>query len=270
MLTLEQIAHKAPSVFADGAWEGTSDKYLFFPTNRVVQALMDNGFGCSSARQARTRIEGKGDFVKHILRFRHDDLRSTALKVGDVFPEIILTNSHDGSSSYNITMGMFRLACSNGMCVKTANINEVRVRHTGQESLIDDVIEGSFEIIKEAPKVIEQVRDWQKIRMSADEQRIFAETALDLRGTTLEVSPDALLKARRSADKPEDGSTRDLWQTMNVVQEALIRGGAYGESPTTGRLRRMNEVKSVIEDTKLNRSLWQMTEKMAELKTKAA
>lgn len=270
MLTLEQIQHRAPSVFAQGAWEGTSSKYQFFPTHHVVQALMDNGFACSSARQARTRIEGKEDFVKHILRFRHDDLRAQALKVGDVFPEIILTNSHDGSSSYNITMGMFRLACSNGMCVKTANIEDIRVRHSGREQLIDSVIEGSFEIIKEAPKVIEQVRDWQAIHMNDDEQRVFAETALELRGTTLEVSPDALLKARRAADRPEVGAGRDLWQTMNVVQESLIRGGAYGRSPTTGQLRRMNEVKSVIEDTKLNRALWQMTEKMAELKTKAA
>ncbi len=263
MLTIEQIQQRAPSVFATQAWENTSDKYQFFPTEYVVRALMQEGFDCVSARQARSRIEGKADFVKHVLRFRHENLREMTRKVGDMIPEIILTNSHDGSSSYNITLGMFRLACSNGLCVKASDIDEVRVRHSGKNTLIDDVIEGSYKIIEETPKVIEQVHNWQQITLDPQDQVKFAEAALVLRGTSLEVEPVKLLKSRRSADNPDANGNRDLWKTMNVVQEHLIRGGVYGRSPTTGNLRRMNEMKSVVEDTKLNRALWMITEHMA-------
>jgi hypothetical protein len=261
MLQMHEIQRTAPSVFAQSAYTKTSDKYKFFPTEYIVQALMDKGFNCTSARQARTRIEGKQDFVKHVLRFRHEDLQSMTRKVGDIIPEIVLTNSHDGSSSYNLTLGMFRLACLNGLMVKSGNIQEVRIRHSGHDRLIDDVIDGTFRVIDEAPKAIEQVRHWQGIDLSRNEQEAFARSALELRGTKLAVEPGQALHARRSADY---GS--DLWTTMNVIQENLIKGGLTGKNDK-GQRRAINKVNSVIKDSSLNRAIWMLTEQMAQLKT---
>jgi len=70
-LTLEQVRRAAPSVFAEMPWAGTSAKYRFFPTVHVVEGLMQQGFLPVRAQQSRTRIEGKGDFTKHLLRFRY-------------------------------------------------------------------------------------------------------------------------------------------------------------------------------------------------------
>jgi hypothetical protein len=42
-------------------------------------------------------------------------LRRAGQITGKEVPEIILLNSHDGSSSYQMIPGMFRFVCTNGM-----------------------------------------------------------------------------------------------------------------------------------------------------------
>lgn len=53
-------------------------------------------------------------------------------------------------------------------------------------------------------------------------------------------------------------------QPYNVVQENLIRGGYRGVSDK-GKSQRVRGIKSVDGDTKVNRALWKLTERMAEL-----
>jgi hypothetical protein len=50
-----------------------------------------------------------------------------------------------------------------------------------------------------------------------------------------------------------------------VIQENVIKGGVRQRRSDGSRIR-SKEVKSIDEDTKLNRMLWSMTAKMAELK----
>lgn len=263
-LDLEQVRRRAPSAFATQPWEQTSDKYRFFPTSEVLTALMNNGFEPVEAQQSRTRIEGKGEFTKHMIRLRHKELTRTDLaNVGDEVPEVVLLNSHDGSSSYRLMLGMFRLVCSNGLIVASSMVNECRVRHSGREDLIGDVLEGSFKIIEEAPKAIAQINQWKGIELSRAEQEVFAKAAIEARDTTLEVQPGEALVTRRSADR-----TNDLWTTLNVVQENLIKGGMDGRN-ATGKRSTVRGVKSVDGNTKLNRALWTLGEEMAKIKVAA-
>ena len=73
-----------------------------------------------------------------------------------------------------------------------------------------------------------------------------------------------MLAPRRRADV-----SNDLWMTYNVVQENAVRGGLRGFTRDgNGRPRRVQtrEVKGIDQDVKLNRALWTLTQKMAELK----
>ena len=64
-------------------------------------------------------------------------LRRSGQIAGKEVPEIILLNSHDGSSSYQMIPGMFRFVCTNGMiCGQT--FGEIRVPHKG------DVVGASY------------------------------------------------------------------------------------------------------------------------------
>lgn len=258
-MTIDQIQRVAPSVFAERPYQQMSDKYRFFPTSGVVSALMDNGFVPVRAFESNTRKEDKKGFVKHVVRFRHEDMMHAAI-VGSEIPEIVLMNSHDGTSSYKLMCGIFRLVCSNGMVVKSASVDEVSVRHSGRDDLIGQVIEGSYRVIEEAPKAIAQVESWKAIDLKPEQQLALATAAIELRGTSLEVSPSELLRTRRYEDKKTD-----LWTTMNRVQENLIRGGYQGRNTETGLRQRVRGVKSVDGDTKLNRALWVLTERMAQM-----
>lgn len=140
-LTDDQIFKKAPSVFAEAAHESRGARYAFIPTIQVLDGLRREGFEVVAAAQTRCRDEGKVAHAKHMLRLRHPD--SIQLRdVGQEIPEIVLVNSHDGTSSYTLHAGFFRLVCSNGLIVASSTIDDVRVRHTG--NVIDNVIEGSL------------------------------------------------------------------------------------------------------------------------------
>ncbi|HEF0901178.1 TPA: DUF932 domain-containing protein, partial [Escherichia coli] len=76
---------------------------------------------------------------KHMLRLR----RAGEIN-GEHVPEIILLNSHDGTSSYQMLPGYFRFVCQNG-CVCGQSLGEVRVPHRG--NVVEKVIEGAYEVV---------------------------------------------------------------------------------------------------------------------------
>ncbi len=75
------------------------------------------------AAQTRVRHDDRRDYTKHMLRLRHASQIN-----GAEANEIVLLNSHDGTSSYQMLAGMFRFVCSNGLvCGDT--VADVRVPH---------------------------------------------------------------------------------------------------------------------------------------------
>lgn len=258
-LSLEQLQAKAPSIFATQPYEGMSDKYRFVPTSDILYGLMDSGFRPVDANQTNVRKLSKKEYARHIIRFQHPDFEK-ALQSGGEVPELVLLNSHDGTSSYQLMLGIFRMVCSNGMIVKSGMLQETRVLHRGPETMVDDVIDASFEVVQEAPKAIAQVEEWKSIELDRAEQEAYAKAAFILRDSTIEVPARELLYPRRMADKGTD-----LWRTMNVVQENIIRGGTRGIT-TDNKHRRVRGIKSVDADTKLNKALWSLTESLAEHK----
>ena len=134
-LSDDQIRSVAPSIFAKEKHQSRSDRYTYIPTGEVLGALRKEGFQPFMVCQTRVRDTGKREHTKHMLRLRH-----AAQINGAEANEIILLNSHDGSSSYQMMSGQFRFVCANGLvCGRTDN--DVRVRHKGD--VVGDVIEGA-------------------------------------------------------------------------------------------------------------------------------
>ena len=265
MLTIQDIKYKAPSVFATEAWNQTSDKYRFVPTIEVVNALMEKGFVPMTAVQGRCRIEGKTEYTRHVLRFRHADfagLNNRADLLG--VPEIVLMNSHDRSSAYKIMMGIFRQVCSNGLIACLDDVG-FTVRHSGSKDLTQQVIDASFEVIENAPKVAAKVEQWSNIILNPKQQLALASAALELRTSPIKVEPEQLLNARRTIEYKKPNGDRDLYTTYNVVQENMIKGGRYGKSEKTGKITKMRAVNNIGDDIKLNKALWRLTEELAKV-----
>ena len=275
-LSLEEMRRRLPAIFAPHAHESRSDRYVYISTEDMVNALMERGFVPVEARMGRSRIEDKQNYTKHMLRFRQEsDLKNLdARRVGDTSYEVILRNAHDGTSAYRFMAGLLRLACLNGLVVSEGTASDVHVLHKGnRQEQLSHVIEGAFTVLEHGPTVMETVRDWQAMPLSRDEQQVMAEAAHTLRFADAEgnvetpIKPEQLLIPRRPSDH---GSS--LWQTFNVVQENVIRGGltAFGRDKAN-RLRKTTtrEVKGIDGDIKLNRALWTVAQKMAELKQAA-
>jgi hypothetical protein len=266
-LTIDEIAQRAPSALATRPYDAMSAKYTYVPTLGVIEAMIAAGFQPFSATQSRTRIVGKGEFTKHMLRFRHPDIGPLA--VGDVIPEVVLINSHDGTSAYKLIAGLYRLVCSNGMLVSDAEIDSINVRHTG--NVVQDVLDGSHRLIADTQKSLGTVQGWTQLQLTDGEQHAFAESAHMLRfgdaegKTTTPITAAQLLTSRRREDV---GS--DLWHTLNRVQENVIAGGlsAVQRDANGRRLRRIStrRINGIDQDVRLNRALWELAAKMAELK----
>ena len=287
-LTNEQIAKVAPSVFATEAYEGMSERYKFVPTINVVELMKERGFLPVRAQQSQSRIPGKAEFTHHMIRFRQKDHhemavaaiaeRSTHLHhvIKDIalpeFPEIVLVNSHDGSSGYELSAGLFRLVCCNGLVISSGDIDSIKIRHSAKsyDEFAEKIIEGTYRILEDTPKVMNQIEQWKNIDLTEDQQIRFAQAANELKPLPEAVNVENLLNTHRYQDRKDNVTgKRDLYTTFNVIQENMLRGGLRGRNLETRRRVSTRAIKSVSEDIRLNKALWVLSGDIAEAKLAA-
>jgi hypothetical protein len=257
-LSDDQIARVAPSIFATEKHESRSDRYTYIPTIEVLNGLRGAGFQPFMVAQTRVRDAGKREHTKHMIRLRHADQI-----IGAEADEIILLNSHDGTSSYQMIAGQFRFVCANGMvCGETAS--EIRVPHKGK--IVDDVIQGAFDVLDGFQYIREVKGEMKSLTLSRGEQEAFATAALQLKYEPSDVKPapvteTQILEARRFEDRKDD-----LWTTFNRLQENLIQRGGLPGRTASGRTTRTRPVEGIDQNVKLIGALWTLTEAMAALK----
>jgi hypothetical protein len=257
-LTNDDIARAAPSVLATSAHESRGDRYAFIPTIDVLDGLRREGFQPFEVRQTKCRDAGKREHTKHLVRLRHPDAFSSQ---GEV-PEIVLLNSHDGTSSYQLLAGFFRFVCSNGLIAGDV-CNDVRVRHSG--NVVNDVIEGSYTVLDNIKEIGERIEAYKAITLAPQEQVAFAEAATLLRWDEdkVPVTASSLIVPRRYEDRDPT-----LWNVFNRAQENLLNGGLRGRT-TTGKRTRTRAVGGVTENVKLNKALWTLADSLAKHKEAA-
>lgn len=255
-LTNEQISLYAPSIFAKEKHFSRSNRYTYIPTIEILNGLRKEGFQAYMVCQSRSRDQSKREHTKHLLRLRH----ASRITRSDA-NEIILLNSHDGSSAYQMLAGVFRFVCTNGMVCGDTRM-DIRVRHSG--NVVDNVIEGAFRVLDDFAEVTAQKEGMQSLSLDAGEQAAFAKAALTLRYDTTKcpapVTESQVLRINRAED-----NASDLWTTFNRVQENLVRGGLQGRT-ATGQERKTRAISSIDQNVKLNRALWVLSNEMRKLK----
>jgi hypothetical protein len=263
-LSEEQMRVAAPSIFAQGKHASRSERYTYIPTIDVLRGLRKEGFEPFMVAQGASRIEGKAEFTKHMIRMRHAGQAKTRPEAN----EIILINSHDGASSYQMLAGIFRYICCNGLVVGDV-VEDLRIPHKG--NVQSDVIEGAFRVLDEFEAVDQHTEAMKALQLEPTEQIAFASAALALRfgervGQVDGAHPPAPVTAEQlvEARRPEDLG-RSLWTTLQRVQENVMRGGQPGRS-AQGRRLRTRPVGSIDRGVNLNRALWMLAEEMRKLK----
>ena len=270
VLSNSELAAVVPSLFATEAHESRSDRFVPIPTINVLDGLRAADFDPVFAQQARTRVAGKENFTRHMVRMRHKSLTSAE---GPAF-EVILTNANDGTSAYKMLAGIFRFVCLNGLFTGET-FAPVHVRHSGATA-IDQVRDGALNILQLAPEALAMVDEMRGTHVTREEAEGYARAAHLLRFAdkyqedengnlfcddyATPIAPIDLLRARRSADMHPT-----VWHLFNITQENAVRGGQRGLiMGSNGRVRRqkVQAVTGIQGAEKLNRNLWDLAEAM--------
>lgn len=251
ILSLNDIRQKAPSVFGKKKQAHLSEDYHQFPTSIVVEDLMKLGWMPVLAVELKIRKEKNAGFQKHMVKFRNPNVTITNEK-GEIemYPEILITNSHDGKNVFKFGAGIYRLVCENGLVIQSESFGDKKIRHKGYTfSVCREMVN---EIVLELPNVLEQIGKMKEKSLTKPQQNDFAIGAQAIRWPELRGKKDVeerdLLEVERDEDKGDN-----LWNVFNRVQEKIINGGVYSI-----RDRKVRKVKNFTQVNKINIAMWEL------------
>jgi hypothetical protein len=221
--------------------------------------LMKEGFQPFAISQGGSRDPIKRNYTKHLIRLRHNE--ASAELSGGVLPEVILLNSHDGTSSYQLSSGLFRTVCANGIIIASAMFDSVRVLHKGD--VVDKVVNGCKELVTHFPKVDDLIKRMIDLPMTFAEQVEFAIKALEIKypdpSTRPCIKASELVAIRRMED-----ANPNLWTTLNKAQESIMTGGGISYVHTSAHgarsSRRLRPITGIDMSVNFNRELWKLAE----------
>lgn len=245
-------------IFAEAASPITSGRYTFVPTSTILSAMEKEGWNMVDHKVQKTRKPEKAGFQKHMLKLTHRDYSGTAKPEQ---PQIVLINSHDGSSSLRLYAGLFVLVCTNGLVRPTSAAEGFTVRHTGD---LDPIIEQAYKILYGVPQMMDSVSRFKSAHLLESQQKEFALKAAGLRypdGLPVGFDSSDLLRPNRAGDDEPS-----LWKTLNRVQENLMVGGLRYEQvrESDSRLlrRRTRRLTSIDRNVAVNTGLWALAEEV--------
>lgn len=255
VLSNDQIASLAPAVMSNEHKAGLSEHYTHIPTIQVVEDMRKLGWEPVQAIGVKARKGGNSAIKKHLVKFRNEGVYMADQNGNvDSYIEVLLTNSHDGSSTFRFEIGIFRLVCSNGLVVKDQDLGDLKIRHMGYDfetlrALINTMVE-------KLPDVVGRINRFNEITISDELAQEFALKAAELRfGDKMKnLDPNMLLLIERQED-----ANNSMWAILNRVQEKLVNGGFYYTNDKN-KSRKARKIKNFTQDIEFNSQLWELAD----------
>ena len=252
----KEIKNRAKSIFTEKGAPNVSDKYAHISTEKIIDDMALLGWGVVDDKEVKARKADTMGFQKHLVVFRNNEIQITSEDGDNVFPQILLTNSHDGKNAFTFTAGLFRMVCENGLVVSSREFENMKIRHYGYT--FEELQETIKTMVEKLPLTVESLNKFRSIEMGQDQMLDFAKKALATRFTDEELDNIKIdLKDLLTPTRKEDNGS-DLWSVYNVVQEKLTHGMfEYGYASTK---RKARKIKNFQQDIKLNTKLWELAE----------
>lgn len=235
-----------------------SPSYKFVPTSEYISAMEANGWVVESQRTVKTRNPVEVPYAKHMVTMRKANELNLHINMGGLKPRFYLINSHNGSSSVQGFLGLFRMICGNGIVIGSSLMQDFRFSHTMKAKSVADTITDTF--LASHDSAINTADRWSGIILNHQQCVSLCQTAVELRGinmdkaTNIEQSILGMNATRRSED-----IGHDLWNTFNRIQENMMQGGFR----LNGVKRSMRKIGSISATLDFNRKLWDAAEKIA-------
>ena len=261
----KEIEHLCPVAFKSTMTNseirklGLSKHYSFVPTMNVVNDLRALGYEVVDAKQVKARKKSTNGYQKHMITFEHPKYK---VEGREEYPQILLTNSHDGGNAFTLSAGIFRLVCSNGLVIKTEDYGSARLVHKGYSfEAVQKLVKEFEETVSE---VLNKITEMKKVQLTKEQQIEFAKKAALLRFTAKSynedniadvVSIDDLLNVERKED-----AGNGLYEVFNRVQESLIQGKyLYATNGKVdrqlGKARKARPIKNFKQSIEVNKKL---------------
>ena len=96
----KEIGEIAPSIFTEKPSKEVSKHYTHIPTTKVINDMRTLGWDVVSVQEVAARTKATQGVQKHLVVFRNPDVVINGDDGDTVFPQVLLTNSHDGKNSF--------------------------------------------------------------------------------------------------------------------------------------------------------------------------
>ena len=249
---------------------GLSDHYSFVPTMNVINDLRELGYEVTDAKQVKARKKSTNGYQKHMITLEHpkykldqvneveisDGETETQVKKPTEYPQILLTNSHDGGNAFTLSAGIFRLVCCNGLVIKTEDYGSARLVHKGYSFEAVQKLVKEFE--ETVAEVLTKITEMKKVQLTKEQQIEFAKKAALLRFTAKSYNEDNIsdvvdIDDLLNVERKEDAGN-GLYEVFNRVQESLING-KYTYLGTKDKPRKARPIKNFKQNIEVNSKL---------------
>ncbi len=234
-----EIRKLAPSVFAQDKAEHLTERYGQITTSQAIGVLADFGYFPVQAAQV-----GRRAHAKHMLAFaQHNGIQPLEGR-----PELILYNSHDGTSALKLFAGFFRFICSNGM-VAGEGFKSRMLHNTSTVRNFETLITSTAARLDDLQSNIDNMRSKTLAQSDALE---FIKVGATFRWAEDRITDNTIADIYRPRRPNDDGN--DVWSVYNRLQESLIRGGVR-VGPEN---RKARAISSIQQNLRINQDLWDL------------
>lgn len=213
-------------------------KEFYIPTLDVVTKLQNEGWQLKGVAEHRSKNR---KISNNYIQMQHPDF-AVQNKQGknEAFTSITLSNSSNGAQPLQMSLGMYRQVCSNGMVTFDQHAESQNIKHT--EINYRDLDRFITPMNDKVNKLLTEVNEMKHRGLSIEDMRKLATEAASLRYTDLEdINIDDLFAVNRVEDE-----SNDLWTVFNRIQENLT-----------------HDITNMKEDIKLNQQLFTLAETFA-------
>jgi hypothetical protein len=213
-------------------------KEFYIPTLDVITKLQHEGWQIKGVDEQRGKNR---KITSNYVQMQHPDFAVKNNKGKDeAYTSITISNSCNGAKPLQMSLGMFRQVCTNGLVrfdqhAESENIKHIEINYRNLDRFIASVT-------NKTDKLLTEVNEMKHRGLSIEDMRKLATEAARLRYSNLDdINIDDLLTVNRVEDE-----SNDLWTVFNRIQENLT-----------------HDVRNMNEDIRLNQQLYNLANQYA-------
>lgn len=247
-LTDDTLASVAPAVFAEAPSSDVSARYGFVSTKEVLDALTNSvGVKPFWARQVGRRAR---KFARHEVKLTSGQPEADVSETNGLIPFVTLSNSHDGSSSYRMTAGIYQMHGRSMLMLPEALCTSHAIPHRG-EAVNERLIDAASKLMEQVKLALPRIEEMRNTELNSEEMREIAYRAREFRyGKKAEdVNLDSIIGMQ--LDEFGFVVPVSLWDFVLQLHRVLVvEGGARSKKG-----RRMSGLRSLDRSQFVSRSI---------------